>query len=166
MANDYGVNQDAWHPNNQTEIRYGAIRLLSTGPEILHDASHVSVGLVSVSIDSAGYLVVQHDGSLPVGAVIYGPDETLAGRGVIPGASEGGLVSKIKVYRIGTGLLNLNNPAHYALVAGPTCNLWVISVMPGHRGNGDEELTPEQEAIVILQGQVADLTARVEALEV
>jgi hypothetical protein len=70
---------------------YGAIiRLLSTGPVVLNDVNHVaSPHITGVSIDANGNLVITHDPVNKVQSAAITIDETLAGRGIICGASVG-----------------------------------------------------------------------------
>jgi hypothetical protein len=73
------------------EIYGGIIRLLSTGPVILNDANHAaSPRITGVSVDAAsGNLIITHDPVLKVISGVITIDETLAGRGIIAGASVG-----------------------------------------------------------------------------
>lgn len=105
----------------------GILRLNPTGPSILSDSSHASVGLHSVGITSKGELLVEHAHLGPVCALIVSPDESLAGdRGVTAGGSGGGSSSVLRLHHpsIQSRRLDLTVPAEYALVSGTYCNIW------------------------------------------
>lgn len=173
MANEYGTYQDAWRPDNTSMEFGGVVRLLAAGPDILSDGPHVARGLQSTYIDASGYLVVEHDGAEPVGTAIIQIDETLAARGVICGPSVGGSSTRIRFYRVGTGLLDLNNATHYGYVSGTSSNIWIYFNFPLNRGNGSptlDELNAAaiedlQSAVAALQSENDELNERVAALE-
>ncbi|MFY7870099.1 MAG: hypothetical protein ACOVQN_11380 [Exiguobacterium sp.] len=105
-----------------------ALRLDATaGPSILSNSSHYPLGFYSVAIDPKGYLTVRRDRVDSVVSIIADPDETLVARGITIGASGGGVVTNLYFYQNGR-LLNLANPADYALVAGPFSNAWITII--------------------------------------
>ena len=101
------------------------IRFPETGPTILADSSHHNVGIASVEIDTAtGYLRVTHSQPAPVVAITPALDETLIQRGVTVGGSGGGGFTLCVFYHPTHGVLDLRDPADYAVISGATSNLW------------------------------------------
>jgi len=118
-----------WYPSG------GCIRLYDDGPQWHIDPHHNTVGLFDTShaprIDSSGFLVidlVNPDGSgvntWPVIAMQAGPDETLRGRHISGGCSNGGPIMRILLVHKDLGALDLTRADHYAIVAGKYSNLW------------------------------------------
>lgn len=160
---EYGQYQDAWHPDTTYKFIYGVVRLLSTGPEILHDGNHVSNGIQSTEINgSTGYLDVHHDGTLPVGIVQVTVDETLASRGIICGASGGASTVRIRFWENGA-VLDPRASSDYDKLSGSSSNIWVLCVYPLERGTGDADSVESQ--IQDLQTENNELRQRIEGLE-
>lgn len=161
--NEHGPYIDAHGADAELVTRGGCIRLTDTGPVIHANSAHVASGIASAHIDpSDGWLWIVHDGSLPVVAVLCSPDETLAARGILIGASGGTTHSRVRFTRVTSTAvtpLDLRNPAHYAQVAGTNSNLWYAVVQMGTRTNG------EPSRVDRLAAEVAALEARVAALE-
>lgn len=105
---------------------FGIIRFPTSGPIILNDANHTPKGLTGVSILASGLLCVTHTDLVDVGVSFVNPDETLVGKGIMVGNSQGFDEARFQFYDAsGSGLaLNLNNAAHYAKLAGTSTNIW------------------------------------------
>lgn len=141
--NEYGTSRDTWSESATYAVKGCCIRFPETGPEILADNSHVSVGIASVSIDDAtGHLCITHDRAAPVVALSTVLDETLMQRGLTVGGSGGGGRTLVFFKHPTAGLLNLKRADHYALFAGPTANLW-YSVIHVHDRGAHPSGTPE-----------------------
>ncbi|WP_233546971.1 hypothetical protein [Exiguobacterium sp. AM39-5BH] len=98
------------------------------GPYILANASHYPLGFKTVTIDpNRGYVTIRRDRVDSVVSIIVDPDETLVARGITIGASGGGVVTNLFFYQNGR-LLNLADPADYAIVAGPFSNAWITII--------------------------------------
>lgn len=117
-----------------TLVSAGCIRLYATGPQWHIDDEHSTFGLIDTStqptIDSAGYLVVNllDVGLRKVGSMTAASDETLTGLGIFAGCSNGGPICRIRFYKVGVGILDLNNPSHWALIDGAYSNLWLTLI--------------------------------------
>ena len=110
---------------------FGAVRLLTTGPEILDDANHTPQGLTGAFINAKGFLEVTHTDLVVVGLSAVTPDETLVSRGIMVGNSQGFTSGRLTFYDTTKNtVLNLNTAAHYTAVAGANCNIWFYA-----RGN-------------------------------
>jgi hypothetical protein len=70
-------------------------------PYIHHDHIHYATGIERVYVDRAGWLVVEASGNRVVSYVGMVADETMARLGVTAGASGGGRVTKVALYRNG-----------------------------------------------------------------
>lgn len=110
----------------------GCIRLYATGPEWHTDTGHHTVGVIDTSeppeIDASGFLVFRLIGGNPVVAMTAASDETLTAKGISAGCSNGGPICRVRFYKDGVGPLDLNNPIHWAYVAGKFNNVWMILV--------------------------------------
>lgn len=117
-----------------TLVSAGCIRLYSTGPQWHIDDQHSTFGLIDTStqptIDSSGFLQIDllDVGPRTVGSMTAASDETLTGLGVFAGCSNGGPLVRMKFYKIGVGILDLNNSSHWAMVDGQFSNLWLTLV--------------------------------------
>jgi hypothetical protein len=118
-------------------ISGGCMRLYSTGPEWHVNAEHSTIGLidgtVQPTIDASGFLAFNlvYGGlpnSNPVVSMTAASDETLTALGISAGCSNGGPLCRIRLYKIGVGALDLNDPAHWAHVDGAYANLWITLV--------------------------------------
>lgn len=99
------------------------IRLLSTGPAVLDDANHAcSPRVTAVSVSAGGDLVVTHDPIAQVVACTVAIDETLAGRGVIAGASAGLTSTVIRFY---STVSHAVVRADSAAVTGSSSNIFI-----------------------------------------
>ncbi|MCI0686970.1 MAG: hypothetical protein L0Y54_07010 [Sporichthyaceae bacterium] len=106
-------------------IRFPPGDVRGAGRPYIHDnATHVALGVKSVSVDSAGNLVIKTNGMSPVVSAAVSGDETLSARGIIGGASVGA-VTRITFYQVGTGRLRLNRQTHWNAIAGDRANVWV-----------------------------------------
>lgn len=133
--NEYGNYRDAWSDAAVYAVKGCCIRFPDTGPEILADSSHHSIGIASVSIDDAtGHLCITHDRAAPVVSISPVLDETLMQRGLTVGGSGGGGRTLIFFKHATLGVLNLKNPAHYAVLTGTTTNLWYSVIHVHSRG--------------------------------
>lgn len=104
---------------------FGAVRLLTTGPDILNDANHTPYGLTSVEITTTGYLQINHTDLLEVGFASGNADEYLTNKGVTIGISQGFAYARLAFYSSKLGrTLNLNNASDYASIAASTSNIW------------------------------------------
>lgn len=104
---------------------FGIIRLLPGGPEVLDDAGHTPQGVTGVSIHSSGMLEIQHDDLGDVGTSSVTVDETLVGRGIMIGQSQGFTWARVRFYdSYYTKVLDLNDPADYNRVVDSTANVW------------------------------------------
>lgn len=100
------------------------VRLLSTGPELLADATHhCSSRVTGVSVDPAtGYLKITHGAVSKIVTCTPVIDETLAARGIICGASAGLDVTFITFYSTVTHAgVRADSPA----VTGDKSNIFV-----------------------------------------
>lgn len=117
-----------------TLVSAGCIRLYSTGPQWHINEEHSTFGLIDTSVqpyfDSSGFLQIDllEVGPRAVGSMTAASDETLTGLGVLIGCSNGGPLVRMKFYKIGVGVLDLNNTSHYAMVDGGYSNLWLTLV--------------------------------------
>lgn len=116
-----------------TIVRACIIRFPDAGPVLLDDAGHTPIGVFgAVSIDTAGWLVIDTEDVREIGATVVQPDETLAARGVQCGPRTGAFSTSIRFTRNGVPL-DLNNPADWAHVKGNLSNiyvLWISSTPP------------------------------------
>lgn len=129
MTDHAWIDPDA--PDTELAIRGGCVRLYSDGPAIHANPLHIATGLDHVEIGPEGWLWVHHRPGWPVVAILPVPDETLAGRGILTGASGGTGYSRVKFTQVtasGPVELDLRDPAHYARVAGTYSNLWFLVV--------------------------------------
>jgi len=109
----------------------GCIRLYPTGPEWHVDTDHHTVGIdptIDPTIDDSGFLNFWTLVKNPVVSATAAADETLVGRGIHAGISNGTHLVRIRLYKVGVGALDLSNPTHYGYAAGPYSNLWVTLV--------------------------------------
>ncbi|MEH6937299.1 hypothetical protein V7056_05465 [Bacillus sp. JJ664] len=104
--------------------RGGVIRLGTKGVYLHVNSSHHSVGIKSVKINSSGNLEIATESVTPVISINVSPDETLASKGVIAGASVGNQTTIIKFSKNGKPL-NLKRSSDYSLIASDVSNLWV-----------------------------------------
>lgn len=109
---------------NDVIQRGGVIRLGSKGAYLHVNSTHHSVGINSVKINSSGNLEIATENVSPIISVNVSPDETLAQKSVIAGASVGNTKTIIKFSKNGKPL-NLNKAADYKLIASDVSNLWV-----------------------------------------
>lgn len=117
-------------PDSNIEV-FGAVRLLTTGPEILDDANHTPQGLTDAFINANGFLEIAHTDLVVVGMSAVTPDETLVSRGIMVGNSQGFASGRLTFYdTVSNTTLDLNTAEHYATVAGANCNIWFYA-----RGN-------------------------------
>lgn len=113
------------HPQEPDLEVFGVVRLLSDGPDILDDVGHTPRGLTEAFINSKGQLEITHTDLVVVGVSAVTPDETLVGRGMLVGNSQGFASGRLTFYSTVMGsVLDLNNPEHYKAVAGSTSNVW------------------------------------------
>jgi hypothetical protein len=171
MANEHGNFMDSGF-HNDTVWRFGGcvIRLepgtvagggafTSGGPRIHADANHISVGAMSVAVNSSGNIVVTTDGGIaPITWCVVTPDEALAAIGISSGASHGP-TSTVIVLSQADVALNLTTQTDWNKVAGESSNLWISWGSPVVRGVGADSLA--QQAIDLYTA----LEARVAALE-
>lgn len=174
MSDEYGLNCDAWQPDNETALRYGCIRiqdgihedldadyLTNPGLRLLNDEGHRSVGILPlIRIEkSTGRIVVDTDGATN-GAPFPGPDETAVSGGYRFGATGGsGGQIRIQCAKPGVGLMDLADQGVYDSVASQFLNVWLLWVSPLVRGMGDP--SKADQALTLY----AALEARVAALE-
>ncbi|MET3196055.1 hypothetical protein [Bacillus sp. OAE603] len=104
--------------------RGGVIRLGAKGVYLHVNSTHHSVGIRSVKINSSGNLEIGTENVSPIISVNVSPDETLAQKSVIAGASVGNTTTVIKFSKNGKPL-NLNKASDYKLIASDVSNLWV-----------------------------------------
>jgi hypothetical protein len=104
-------------------------------PEWHINEAHHTIGVIDTTaapeIDAGGYLVVTligDDSTRAVVSMTAASDETLTARGITAGCSNGGPICRIRFYKDGVGVLDLNNPVHWAYVAGTYSNLWLTLV--------------------------------------
>lgn len=116
------------------EIFGGCIRLYprdhpTPGPRWHTDEGHHTVGLntsVQPKIDAAGFLTFHTLKKNPIITGFASADESLTGRGIRAGFSNGTYLVRVALHKEGiAGPLDLNKPAHYAAAACIYCNLWV-----------------------------------------
>lgn len=171
MANEHGPFMDSGS-HNDTVWRFGGcvLRLdpgtvagggafTSGGPRIHADANHISVGAMSVAVNSSGNIVITTDGGIaPITWCHVTPDETLAGIGIASGPSHNA-TSTVIILSQNNVQLNLSTQVDWDKVAGGSSNLWVSWAAPVSRGIGESSLA--QQAIDLYTA----LEARVAALE-
>lgn len=118
----------------------GCIRLYpadheTPGPQWHIDPKHQPEGIFDTSepptIDAGGYLVIKlidpdtgGPNTLPVIRMNAGEDETLTGRFISGGCSNGGPIIRIRLTHKDLGPLDLKRADHYAICAGKNANLW------------------------------------------
>lgn len=116
-------------PTSSLLIGGGVVRIDPTEGVYLHtNETHHSVGIESVYINSGGDLEIKRYSGSKVVSTSVTPDETIARLGITFGLSGGGTRSVLHAYNRQGQRLNLNNPEHFAQVASPTANLWVLFV--------------------------------------
>lgn len=114
----------------------GIIRFTTTGPQWYFNEHHITRGFdtsIPPEIMPGGRLHVELITSMPVEYATASPDETLAERGIMLGASSGVGDCNIGFSAPGhmdaSGLLRrrlrLDVAAEYALIAGDFCNAWL-----------------------------------------
>jgi len=104
--------------------RGGVIRIGTNGVYLHVNSTHHSVGIKSVKINKAGNLEIATELVSPIISINVSPDETLAQKGIIAGASVGSQTTIIKFSKNGRSL-NLNRTSDYKLIASDVSNLWV-----------------------------------------
>ncbi|PGS48700.1 hypothetical protein [Bacillus sp. AFS041924] len=104
--------------------RGGVIRLSPKGVYLHVNSTHHSVGIKSVKINNSGNLEIATESVAPIISINVSPDETLAQRGVIAGASVGNQTTIIKFSKNGKAL-NLKRSSDYNLIASDVSNIWV-----------------------------------------
>lgn len=171
MADEYGDYADAYDPSAEIDVRGCVVRLDDDGIYLHTNASHVSVGVRSVSIDGP-YLYIDIPGNGPIVSMGAWCDETLTARGITAGPSGGTGTTKIRFHQEGYGPLDLSDPADYARAAGPLSNVWLGWMNVTKRGDGG---VGPRERIAALEGAtaglpdlvalVADMNARLVAVE-
>jgi len=175
VANEHGPNMDSG-ANADTEWLKGGgpIKLepgtvsggggfASGGPSVIADGPHVAVGIVDVSVNASGNLVITTDGSFnPICRVWVTPDETLAARGVSCGPSVGTTTTIVSFSKADVAL-DLTTQAGWDAVAGSSSNIWVGWEAPVYRGVGQP--SKADQAIALLAAIDARLTAVEQALE-
>jgi hypothetical protein len=108
-------------PDNPLVVRGCAVRLEDNHPYLLANASHFCTGFSKVRYVK-GWLEVISDSKLPVVSIAVSPDESLVARGVLAGASGGGLRTVIRFYSTRTGrIVRAESPQLHC----PTCNVWI-----------------------------------------
>ena len=107
--------------DNPLIVRGCAVRLEDSGPYLLGNSAHYCTGFRSVSY-SHGWLEIISDSSRPVVSIAVSPDESLVARGILAGASGGGLHTRIRFYSIRTHHVL---PAESPLLHCPKCNVWI-----------------------------------------
>ena len=108
-------------PDNRLVIRGCAVRLEDNGPYLLANSAHFCTGLTKVRYTD-GWLEVISDSKLPVVSIAVSPDESLVARGILAGASGGGVRTRIRFYSTRTQrVVRADSPALHC----PTCNVWV-----------------------------------------
>lgn len=111
-------------PRRNIEV-FGAVRLLTAGPEILDDANHTPKGLTGAFINARGFLEITHKDLVVVGVSAVTADETLVSRGIMVGNSQGFTSGRLTFYDTAKNTtLDLNTAEHYTAVAGANCNVW------------------------------------------
>jgi hypothetical protein len=70
-------------------------------PYIHHDGSHYASGILRVYVDKQGWLAVESSGDRAVSYVGMNSDESMARLGITAGASGGGRLTRIALYRNG-----------------------------------------------------------------
>ena len=119
-----GPPEAAAHNGRNIEV-FGAVRLLTTGPEILDDANHTPQGLIDAFINAKGFLEITHEDLVDVGVSAVTPDETLVSRGIMVGNSQGFTAGRLTFYDTsGRAVLDLNRADHYSVVSGANSNVW------------------------------------------
>jgi hypothetical protein len=164
MANEYGPNMDSGF-NDDTIWRFGGapIGLRDSGPEIIADGPHVAVGVVGVSINGAGNLVIETDGSIdPICIAGATPDETLSGVDVDCGPSVAS-ASTVVVFSKNGVHLDLNNATDYAVVKGSSSNIWAFWGSPVVRGTGGPSLA--QQALDLINNNILPRLAALESVQ-
>lgn len=91
-------------------------------PAALDDAAHDCIGITSVTVDAAGWLVLGHESSIVVTAIVD-EDETLADRSIECGASAGTTQTWVACYQAGD-FVRADSLEMY----GPYANLWFYAV--------------------------------------
>lgn len=103
------------------------VRLYAGGPVIHENSAHAQLGELSARANDAGNLEITRTGAS--GAIAYLAatiDESLAGRGIIAGASGGLAKTVVILYDTDTGRrVRCDSPA----VVGPTSNLWMLWIV-------------------------------------
>lgn len=113
-------------PIEEMVLQGGVIRLQNSGPTILSNTTHVSVGLKNVSINEDGNLVIIRDlQNSSLVSVDVTLDEDLASRGITCGTSGGGYKTIILFYNKDGKKLDLNHTADYLQVSGPYANFFI-----------------------------------------
>jgi hypothetical protein len=91
---------------------------------LLANSTHFCTGLSKVRYVD-GWLEIISDSKLPVVSVAVSPDESLVARGVLAGASGGGLRTVIRFYSTRTKhIVRADSPQLHC----PTCNVWITIV--------------------------------------
>lgn len=175
MANEHGDFMDSG-ANADTEWRFGGcvVRLepgtvagggsFSSGGPVIHaDINHISIGAVSVAVNSSGQIVITTDGGIaPITWCNVDEDETLSAAGVTAGASWGPTSTVITLARAGV-TLNLTLQADWNIAAGANANLWVSWGAPVYRGVGAP--SKADQALALIAALDARLSAVEQALE-
>ncbi len=113
-------------PIEEMVLQGGVIRLQYSGPSILSNRSHVTVGLKNVEIDKNGNLVVYRDmQETTLISINVTLDEELSKRGITCGVSGGGYKTTILFYNREGKNLNLNDVNDYRQIAGPYSNFFI-----------------------------------------
>jgi len=126
-------------PSDDLIISGGCIRFTENGPRWHINDNHETIGLIDTStepfINDDGFLEfnLTETGVNQVVSMTMSPDETMAARGLMAGASGG--VSSVRVRLSKPSMtagewspLNLNLPVHYSRVEGENSNLWITLV--------------------------------------
>jgi hypothetical protein len=177
VANEYGDYLDSGANADTVWLKGGGPIKLETGtvsggggfssggPSIIADGPHVAVGIVSVSVNSAGNLVVTTDGSFtPICRVWAQPDETLAARGISCGPSVGTTTTVISFSKADVQL-DLTTQAGWDAVSGSSANIWVGWESPVYRGVGDPSKADQALALIAaLDARLATVEAALESL--
>ena len=103
------------------------VRLYATGPVIHENSAHAQLGELSARVNDAGNLEITRTGA--AGAIAYLAatiDETLAGRGIIAGASGGLAKTVVILYDTDIGRRVRCDSSN---VVGPTSNLWLLWIV-------------------------------------
>lgn len=107
-----------------TDVSGCTVRFSPAGPKVHVNRAHECPHVTSVVVED-GMLVVRRSGARSIQSVSANPDETLAARGILAGASGGGAITRVRFFDTTTGK---PLPADSPKLHGPTANVWLTWV--------------------------------------